>query len=178
MIRFLFGLFVTVALLVTPVAAQPPLGSGGRGSFPGCPICGVWSWVDYPLIERDPLDVWLGLAINPRQREPVSAANFWAAGWGFECVSGQAIDRIDVFYQDYEGIWQPLRQPDSALRAGIFDRPDVVRFAPTVQCASPVVATGWALKIHGMPTGFRRVRLEIWWGPYHERQEFTVLVRP
>lgn len=169
---------VVVLATVQIVRAQPPVGSGGRGSFPGCPQCGVWSWVDYPRPARDPWDVWVGLPIDPRQREDVSASNFWAAGWGFECVSGRPIDRIDVWYQDYAGTWRQLKQPADALRAGFIERPDVVRFAPNVNCATPAMETGWAMQIYGMPPGLRRVRLEIWWGPYHERQEFTLLVKP
>lgn len=169
---------LAVCLLPSTVAAQPPIGSGGRGSFPGCPKCGVWSWVDYPRIERDPMDVLLGVPIDPRIREAVSASNFWAVGWGFECVSGQPADRVDVWYQDYDGKWQQLKQPASALRAGEVYRPDIAPFSTTVGCSTPSNFTGWVLKIHGMSPGLRRVRLEVWWGPYHERNEFTLLVKP
>lgn len=184
-----------LSLFPSPVSAQSPIPptvtteaaanseaapffSGRRGSFPGCPQCGVWSWVDYPRVKVDPLDALLGDPPNPTIREDVSASNFWAVGWGFECVSGQPIDRIDVSYEDYEGKFRPLLQPPTALRAGFIARGDIVRFAPSVQCSKPALETGWVLQIHGMPIGLRRVRLEVWWGPYHERQEFILLVKP
>lgn len=166
---------VTAEVLSNSEAA--PFFTGRRGSFPGCPSCGVWSWVDYPRVQRDPLAVLLGDPLDLNQREDVSASNFVAVGWGFECVTGQSIDRIDVWYQDYDGIWRQVVQPPSALRLGVIDRPDVARFAPTVQCATPTRATGWAMQISGVPPGLRRMRLEVWWGPYHERTEFTLLVK-
>jgi len=159
-IRRIFVMSLFLVGLAAGAAAQPPLGSGARGSFPGCPQCGVWSWVDLP-----------------QNQQTVSASNFWVHGWGFECVSGLSIDRVDVHYQDYDGIWRPLKQPVNALRWGLIPRPDVVTFGQAIGCPHTVANTGWALTVHGMPLGLRRVTFNVWRGPYLETHERTYLVR-
>src|SRR3990170_6765099 len=63
------------------------------GQVPGfpnnCPKCGVVSYVDLP---NDGATATEGLYI---------------AGWGFECESGAAADRVDVFYQGDDGVFVP-----------------------------------------------------------------------
>jgi hypothetical protein len=148
---------VVLALCATTVSAQAPWGA--RGSFPGCPDCGVWSWVD-----------------DPADQVTVSTRAFVIQGWGFECVSGRPVDRVDVWYQDYNGAWQPLKQAQEALAAGAVWRGDVVQFGPTVGCPNVAANTGWVLSVTGMPLGLRRVRIVAWKGPYFEAHTRTYLV--
>lgn len=131
---------------------------GGKGSFPGCKTCGVYSYVDLPAPEVT-----------------VSATNFVVAGWGFECFSGQAADRVDVFYQDYDGYWVPLLQPVTALNYGSVDRPDVQRaFKPF--CPNVPGVTGWHMNVVNAPLGLRRFQFNVWRGPYYETHFRTYLV--
>lgn len=153
---------VLLGLVGTPSAQDIPqpgqLLDGSRGSFPGCPDCGVWSWVDYP-----------------RDQRTVAASNFYVQGWGFECVSGRPIDRVDVYYQDYEGIYHPVKQPEWALLHGAIGRPDVVA-AFAGACPNVAANSGWQLRVTGIPPGLRRVTIVVWRGPYRENHDRTYLI--
>jgi hypothetical protein len=156
--KILAAVVVALVVFAAPAFAQEAF-SGGRGSFPGCPTCGVWSWVDLPGPEAT-----------------VSASDFAVQGWGFECFTGKPIIRVDVWYQDYDGNWWPLPQQDGTL-AVRGSRPDVQGFAPTVGCAMPTDLTGWTLTItNPPPAGLRRMRFVIWRGPYREIHQRTYLI--
>lgn len=131
---------------------------GSRGSFPGCPQCGLWSWVD-----------------KPEDQATVFADDFILKGWGFECVSGTPVTRIDVLYQDYEGAWRTLKQETGALTPGV-SRWDVTR-AFYLACPNVTQYAGWHLHVTGMPLGLRRVRIIVWHGAYLENHFRTYLVR-
>ncbi len=133
---------------------------GRRGSFPGCPTCGVWSWVDYPA----PLS-------------QVSTRAFSLSGWGFECVSGQAVDRVDVFYQDYDGVNHPTQLLPTS-RYGFIHRWDVVLFGVSVDCGVVDLYSGWAVTVTGVPPGLRLITINVWRGPYVETHERIYLVKP
>lgn len=150
------GLFV--AAFACPAIAQVEWGS--RGSFPGCPQCGVWSWVD-----------------KPDDQITVSTRGFVLQGWGFECVSGMPADRVNVYWQDYDGDWWPLLLPDYALESGQSHRSDVERFARTIGCRNVGSDTGWALRVSGVPLGLRRLKIDVWRGPYFETHYRTYLIR-
>lgn len=157
--RFAFVVAVVALVLWCGAGVAAQQFDGSRGSFPGCPTCGVWSWVDLPAPEMT-----------------VSASNFVVQGWGFECVSGQPVDRVDVSYQDYDGHWNPLLQPASALTPYTVARPDVAyMFAPF--CPNVSGYTGWQLVVtNPPPLGLRRVAFTIWRGPYFERHQRVYLI--
>jgi hypothetical protein len=154
MTRVLLGIVLAVCLSLG-VSAQIP------GLPTGCPTCGVYSYVDLPAPEVT-----------------VSASNFVIAGWGFECFSGAVADRVDIFYQDYDGYWVPLRQPPTALNYGSVDRPDVqMAFRP--YCPNVPGMTGWHLFVtNPPPLGLRRVQINVWRGPYYEVHRRTYLIVP
>jgi len=145
-------------VLLTALSAGAQF-DGGRGSFPGCPTCGVYSFVDLPQAEAT-----------------VSASNFTLQGWGFECVSGRPVDRVDIWEQDYDGFWHPLKQADGALWFGYSYRPDV-QAAYRGLCPNVSPLTGWVLTLTNPPAlGLRRLRINLWYGPYFETSLRTYLV--
>jgi hypothetical protein len=158
--RTLLGLIIALGGSVG-LLAQQPLFDGGRGQFPGCPGCGVYSYVDSPTPEQT-----------------VSASNFVIEGWGFECVSGLVADRVDLSYQDYDGYWRPLLQPAYTLNYGSIPRPDVwMAYRPA--CPGVPANSGWHLLVtNPPPVGLRRVLITVWHGPYYEKHWRTYLVRP
>lgn len=118
----------------------------------GCPTCGVHGYVDFPSS---------GVTLMRN--------GIMFAGWGFECVTGKPIDRIDVSYEvaDGAGGWQPLKQADWALHFGAIERPDVVNAFANV-CPSVPVKSGWWLQItNPPPPGARRVMLKLYSGIWH-----------
>jgi hypothetical protein len=152
---------VALVVFASVAHAQPAIFDGSRGSFPGCPTCGVWSWVDLPAPEVT-----------------VHASDFTVQGWGFECMSGNPIDRVEVFYQDYNGWWHPLYQGPTALMWGASARPDV-RAAFGAGCPLMGDYTGWTLILtNPPPLGLRRVQFTIWRGPYYEAHRRTYLIVP
>lgn len=137
------------------------VGSGDRGSFPGCPTCGVYSYVDLPVAEMT-----------------VSASNFTLQGWGFECYSGVPADRVDLYYQDYDGLWHPLKQAAGTLWFGYVPRPDVAA-AYRSSCPNVSDTTGWGLTVmNPPPVGLRRIQINVWHGPYFESHRRTYLIVP
>jgi hypothetical protein len=80
-----------------------------------CPTCGVHGYVDYP-----------------ESGATLARAGSVIAGWGFECVSGRPVDRVELWYETSDGSrFLPLKQADYALIAGTIGRPDVrTAFAP------------------------------------------------
>ena len=101
------------------------------GQVPGfpnsCAKCGVISYVDVP---SDGTAVMQGA--------------LFLAGWGFECESGQAVDRVDVFYQSDNGDFVPAGgagvHGNGELYAGLY-RPDVqAAFAPIARTLAAAAA--------------------------------------
>ncbi len=126
---------------------------------PACPSCGVLAYLDVPS------------STSTISRTDLLAGNVQFQGWGFECVSGAPIDRVDVYVETSDGVWTPVKQ-GGALRFGSIYRPDA---AAAFRSSCPNVGdwTGWALQITTWPDwalGARRVQLWIWKGPYHARQ--------
>lgn len=156
-----FAIAAVAALLhVSVAAAQPPLGSGGRGSFPGCPKCGVYGFVDYP-----------------KDGATVVQSAFTAGGWGIEGGSGAAVDRIDVWYQDYAGAWIPVRLAPQDVRTGFIHRWDVVLWGAANDFGLVDLYSGWAVTIRGVPLGLRRLKFLLWRGPYVEEHNRVYLVK-
>ena len=152
---------VALACLVTVAPAFGQAFDGSRGSFPGCPLCGVFSYVDAPAAEQT-----------------ISASNFIIQGWGFECVSGRPVDRVDVHYQNYAGYWVRLPQDPSALDYGSVARPDV-RSAYQSACPTVPAHAGWTLAVtNPPPLGLRRIAVLVWRGPYVEQHFRTYLIVP
>lgn len=150
--------FVLLVGRATPTWAQF---DGSRGSFPGCPTCGVFSAVDLPAPEQT-----------------VSQQNFVVWGWGFECVGGATVDRVDVWYQTYDGTWRPLKQADGTLQYGVMPRPDVQAYYRTA-CPRVPLNSGWVLSLTRVPPlGLRRVVFNVWRGPYFEQHRRTYLIVP
>ncbi len=153
MTRILLGV-VFALVFSTAVNAQIP------GLPNGCPTCGVYSYVDLPGPEVT-----------------VSASSFTLQGWGFECFSGAPADRVDIHYQDYDGYWKPLLQPQTALNYGSVSRPDV-QMAYRPYCPNVPGVTGWYLNVTNAPLGLRRFQINVWRGPYYEVHRRTYLIVP
>jgi hypothetical protein len=116
-----------------------------------CPTCGVHGYVDYP-----------------ESGATLARAGSVIAGWGFECVSGRPVDRVELWYETSDGSrFLPLKQADYALIAGTIGRPDVRNaFAP--YCPNTSSEAGWWLQVtNPPPAGARRVLIKLWYGPYH-----------
>lgn len=116
---------------------------------PSCPRCGVAGYVDYP-----------------KSGATLTRDNILLAGWGFECVSGRAVNRVDVWYEvdDMPGSWLPLKQPWWALHPAAIDRPDVAAAYATV-CPAVSRTSGWWLQItNPPPPGARRIMLKLFSG--------------
>ena len=148
-----FSLALGFALITSTAFAQVP-------GFPnGCRDCVVYSYVD-----------------DAPDGATVAAAGLTFEGWGFECNSGQGIDRVDVWFQDYEGIYHPLEQGDGALTHGIY-RPDVrAHYAP--YCPNVTGDSGWRLTLNNPPpTGLRRLVINVWRGPIFQTHERLYLVK-
>lgn len=152
--RFLVAL--SLLLVATSAAAQT------EPSFPGCAACGVAGFVDIPATSAT-----------------VSNADLLARraaveGWGFECVSGAPVDRVDLFVEDdaEPGIWHPVPSTDpnasTALTwSGYIARPDVVT-AFSASCPAVTPAAGFVRWIdRDLPLGAHRFLFVLWKGPYH-----------
>lgn len=157
--KTVLGVVLTTLACVVPASAQ--LMDGSRGSFPGCPSCGVLSYIDLPKLEAT-----------------VARSAFTIHGWGFECVSGRPIRRVEVWYQDYDESWHLLKQPDGALRFNL-KRPDVAT-AFREYCPKVSDDTGWVLTLYNAPpAGLRRMVINVWdqqQSPYRETHHRTYLV--
>jgi hypothetical protein len=142
------------AVVASTALAQVP------GYPTACSMCRVFSYVD----------------LAP-DGATVSASNMQLEGWGFECVGGQAINRVDVYYQDYDGYYHPLKQADYTFNGGRY-RPDVAaHYAP--YCPKVSTNTGWLLTLNNPPpTGLRRVAINVWSGGLYEGHTRTYLVTP
>ena len=132
----------------------------------GCAKCGTRSYVDLP---PDP-------AAQPSVPVVEADADWWVAGWAFECVSGRLVDRVDVYASNDDGTFAPVQWWRTELTTGI-PRPDVEAAFQTA-CPKVQYATGYGLKVMSgaVPTGTRVIRVLAWSGPYlHISQRVVVL---
>ena len=111
------------------------------GQVPGfpnsCAKCGVISYVDVP---SDGTAVMQGA--------------LFLAGWGFECESGQAVDRVDVFYQADNGDSCPPEALASTVTANSM-RASIARMC---RPPSPPIARTLAAAAAGTSTSRSRFR--------------------
>ena len=85
----------------------------------GCSTCRVYAWVDAP---RDYVITVPGFG-ELSSTLPIVAGAWVIAGWGFECMSGRAIDRVDVAYSGDDGLFHPAPWYLMRLDVGV-PRPD------------------------------------------------------
>lgn len=151
---------VVAGLVFAAVSLGAQQGAGKLGiPWPTCPTCKVVSFVDGP------------------DGATVSAASMAIEGWGFECASGQAIDRVDVFFEDYDGYFHPLKQAEWTLHAGLY-RPDV-RDHWSAHCPNVSTNAGWRLTLSNPPpVGLRRIIVNVWRGGLFEGHGRVYLVKP
>jgi hypothetical protein len=154
----LLGVVVALGLFAGPLhAATPPIGT--RGSFPGCPSCGVLSAIDYPATSSPSPTVLYG--------------QLFIAGWGFECFAGAPIDRLEVRYRNDAGI---LVLAKTSFYPGL-SRPDV-QAAFAGSCA-----TRWDSGFHAyfdvpIPRGQREIYINTWSGSaYYEIHRRDVFIK-
>ncbi len=146
-------LSLTFALVAGTAFAQIP------GYPNGCKDCVVYSYVD-----------------NAPDGATVEAATMAFEGWGFECNSGQASTHVDVWYQDYDGLYRPLKQAEWTLTTGVA-RPDV-RDHYLPYCANVTAYSGWRLVLaNPPPAGLRRMVINVWRGPLFEGHQRLYLVK-
>jgi hypothetical protein len=98
-----------------------------------------------------------------------------AAGWGFVCEGGGPADRVDVFYQQDNGYFTPLRQPAGSMFYAL-ERPDVsAAYAP--YCPKVNDYTGWHLWVTNLPpAGTRQILFVVWRGAHRENHYRTVTI--
>ena len=151
---------LVVALLVffaRPVAAQ----DFGTQFDPqewfkaACPKCGLRSSVDW--IQNVPL---------PEGDRPV------LAGWGFECVSGRAVDKVDANAWDpAQGKYVPVR---TELRWQAIPRPDVLGSAPG--CTVPMDSGFGAVIVGALPAGATSLKIVVWAGQTYHSAPTTIMI--
>lgn len=151
---FVLGVFVVLSLARPAQAQDIDLSQFDPQTWfkSACPTCGVHGYLDYP-----------------KTGASLMRSTVLMAGWGFECVSGRAIDRIDVWYEpdDFPGAWLPLKQADGAARIAAVNRPDVSAAYERACPNAPGNAGWWLLLTNPPPAGARRIMLKLWSGPYH-----------
>ncbi len=151
--RLLLGVVFALGL-AAPAAAQEPstIWNWIRGA---CMLCGVDGSVDYA--------------------GPVSGGVL-VAGWGLECVSGQPVDRVDIWYQGDDGFFHGV--PASAQWLGAVGRPDAVNYMAWKGCPQGAhLYNGFHVFIatQHVPAGKRRVMVNLWRGPYFQGHLRTVV---
>ena len=148
--KLLLGVVVTLLLSAGNAAAQWVAPANGGAVWPfACEKCGVDGWLDLP---QSGASIASGTVLH---------------GWGVEKASGHRLDRIDVWYEVNDDVWMPLKQPEWATEFGFY-RPDVQVFFKTSGLSPDATAfTGWHLTLVNVPPpGARRIRLNLWYGPY------------
>jgi len=158
-------LLILAVLVFSPVPSVAQYGP----TFPGCAQCGVIGYVDLPARG--------GTVSNAA----LLSHNEAFEGWGFECVSGDPVDRVDLFVEDdvQADIWHPVKQSDDGMWGGYWWRPDVslafVKSCPAILGRY----TGWVRWIDKpLPLGAHRFRVLLWHGPYHAQLVLTLNVIP
>lgn len=136
---FVVATALAVITLVTgQLSAQIP------GLPNGCSNCGVVGWIDIPKEGTTPT---------------VSATGFMIGGWGLECASGRATDRVDVYYSGDDGFDRPAKP--TRFTDYTLPRPDVFRqFLPS--CTQVTGTSGFQAYVTGVPVGDRTLRINIW----------------
>ena len=126
------------------------------GSVPGCPRCGVLSYVDLPA-----------------PGATVTQGALFIAGWGFECESGLFVNRVDVWVQNDEGFYVPLPVQTFAKN---LPRPDIVA-AYQPSCPHVTSNSGWhCYLIAPPPFGTRNLAINVWREPYVETHIRSVTI--
>jgi len=159
MMKYRLMVVAFLAFTGTALAQDPQTWFGA-----GCPKCGVIGWVDMPAPSTT-----------------VSRADLYAGraafeGWGFECVSGQPVDRIDLWIERTDGIWANLKQNANTTLYGFVYRPDV-QAVFTSGCPRVTGLTGWVFYVSHLPDsalGAHRFTLVLWRGPYHINRVLTL----
>lgn len=141
---------VALLLALGGLSAQIP------GYLNGCSTCAVYGWVDTPG-DNTTLD---------------RAQPYYIGGWGFQCYTGQPVDRVDVFYAGDDGFDHVV------LGSSIVDygyRGDVNAAysgtCPAVSTAS--VGFSAVFPVADIPAGTRLVKFNLWRGPYYEQRQRT-----
>jgi hypothetical protein len=150
-------ILLTAAMAILLSAGAASAQDGGSTGFDpqnwfkqACPSCGVRGYVDLP-----------------QPGATIVRSQMVISGWAFECVSGRAADRVQLFYEDESGTFRPLKQDDSAFAPNSVFRPDVA-LAYAGVCAGVHQWTGWWMRVtDAPPAGARRVKFQMWSGPYH-----------
>lgn len=154
--KFLYSL-VLIVLLTTVASAQIP------GYPNGCARCGVYGYVDTPAA--------------PDTSIPTVTGEWVIAGWGFECESGDAVDRVDLWSSDDDGYFKPVPYWLTRLEPGI-ERPDVAA-AFVSHCPRVSYRSGYGVYIQAgaVPAGTRVIIINAWRGPYYSQQRRIVVVK-
>lgn len=149
---------LVVALFVLPASAQVPNAPNA------CPLCRVFSYVDTPAAN-------IGVSL------PLVGRSVTLDGWGLECTSGRAADRVEVFYSADDGFYKPVPWYLTALDTQI-PRPDVAAAFVSL-CPRVEAATGWHLTIQpgAIPAGIRVLRINVWRAPYFETSIRVLVVQ-
>lgn len=135
---------VVLALGLSAGATAQSLTMWGWG---GCPTCRVISWVD--IATPDLL-----------------------AGWGFQCQSGQAVDRFDVYYIAADG--RLHRAKDAWWITGLW-RPDVANYFSGAGCPTVRVESGWHIYLPTpIPEDAISVSVVLWRGSLYETHTWRV----
>jgi hypothetical protein len=153
--RILFAAFVLLgfastahAQVVDPSQFDPTKWIGGS-----CQLCGVQSWVDIAA---------------------PAPGGFLVAGWGVECVSGRAANRVDVFYRGDDGFdhqilgdWQWL---------GVVERKDAQAYLLPM-CPNATSLSGFHVYSQTpIPSGNRLITINVWRGPYYQQHKRPVSI--
>jgi hypothetical protein len=139
----------TPAIASAQAAWTAPVYNWGSG---WCPTCYVFMNVDTPNLST-----------------PFAGT---IAGWGFECATGQPIDRVDVYYSS-ETVF---KRADSYLMNGTIDRPDVMAYF-LKSCQRTSSTTGWTVGFRTpIPSGTWRISVVTWKGMVSTTQQGLVVV--
>lgn len=118
-----------------------------------CPKCGVRSAID-----------WVQTVPLPEGDRPV------IAGWGFECVSGKPVDRVDAH------AWDPAKGAYVAVQTDLrwqaIPRPDVLSAFPG--CAVPVASGYGAVIVGALPAGATSLKIVTWAGRTYHSSPVTI----
>jgi hypothetical protein len=143
------------------IAFAAPARAQYEPTFPGCPKCGVAGYVDVP-----------GAAATVSNADLLA---FRAAveGWGFECVSGNPVDRVDIYVEDdvQHDFWHPVKQAANT-QGGSNPRPDVEAVFASACQAIEGQWTGFVRWLdQPLPLGAHRFLFVLWKGPYHTQTQ-------
>lgn len=122
-------------------------------SPPWCPTCYMAGAVDVPSSHSNP-----ALAHTKAARLPYG--QWYVAGWGFVCQSGQLPNRIELAYRADDGSVVWLK--DTWMLVGLY-RPDVRAAYAKTKCAAPD-ASGFHVYFGNqqVPVGTRDLYITIW----------------